>query len=115
MTSKAISRGGLAFSSHARILVVDDFGPFRDTVRSMLEVRPDLLIVAEASNGQEAIEKAGEFCPDLILLDVSLPNLNGIAAARAIQNVVPDSKIIFLGRVTDADIVAEAMRLLTIP
>ncbi len=67
-----------------RILVVDDFDPFRQLVRSSLMGKPELQIVGEASDGQEAVQKAVELKPDLILLDIGLPTLNGIEAARQI-------------------------------
>ena len=61
----------------------------------MLAKRPDLQVVAEVSNGLEAVQKAEELKPDLILLDVGLPGMNGIDAAREIRKLVPESKIVF--------------------
>ena len=63
------------------------------------------------SDGLEAVRKAKELMPDLILLDIGLPTLNGIEAARRIRNLAPESKIIFSTQETSADIVQEAMRL----
>ena len=65
-------------------LVVDDFEPFRRFVCSKLESRPDLQVIGEASDGLEAVEKAQALKPDLILLDIGLPSLNGIEAASYI-------------------------------
>lgn len=68
-----------------RILLADDFEPFRTFVRSLIKPRPEWLIVGEASDGLEAVQKAEELQPDLILLDIGLPNLSGIEAARRIR------------------------------
>jgi PleD family two-component response regulator len=66
--------------SVARVLVVDDFAGFRDAICSRLSNRPDLRVVAEASDGLEAVRKAEELQPDLIVLDISMPKLNGLNA-----------------------------------
>jgi CheY-like chemotaxis protein len=72
-----------------RVLVVEDYEPFRRFVCSTLSKRPDLQIVGEVSDGLEAVLKARELRPDLILLDVGLPTLNGIEAARRIRELSP--------------------------
>jgi DNA-binding NarL/FixJ family response regulator len=102
--------GGVGVSS-VRILVVEDFEPFRGFIRSTLEKKPDLHIVCEVSDGLEAIQKAVELKPDLILLDIGLPSLNGIEAARQIRKLVPESKIVFLSQESSAEIVQEAFSL----
>jgi DNA-binding NarL/FixJ family response regulator len=94
-----------------RILVVDDFEKFRQFVVEMLGKRPELQVVGEASDGLEALQKAVELRPDLILLDISLPSLNGIEVARQMRSLVPESKIIFLTRESSADVVQEALGL----
>lgn len=91
--------------------MVDDYEPFRRFVRSTLGKRPELQIVGEASDGFEAVEKAEELQPDLILLDVGLPTLNGIEAARQIHTLAPESKMIFLSQESSADMVQEALSL----
>ena len=95
--------------SSVRILVVDDFEPWRQQVCSMLETRPDVRVVAEAGDGLEAVQKAQELNPDLILLDIGLPNLNGLEAAKRICQVAPDAKIVFLTQNRDRDVVQAAL------
>ena len=97
--------------STVRILVVDDFKEFRQFVVEMLGKRPELQVVGEASDGLEALQKAVELRPDLILLDISLPSLNGIEVARQMRSLVPESKIIFLTRESSSDVVQEALGL----
>src|SRR3977135_444425 len=94
-----------------RVLVVDDFEPLRLFVASTLQKRPDLRIVFEASDGMQAVHKAEELQPELILLDIGLPTLNGIEAARRIRRLSPESKIIFLSQESSPDVVQEALNL----
>jgi len=94
-----------------RILVVDDFERFRQFVVELLGKRPELQVVGEASDGLEALQKAIELRPDLILLDIGLPSLNGIEVARQMRSFVPDSKIIFLTQESSSDVVQEALGL----
>src|SRR4029077_3007360 len=98
--------------SPVRILVVDDFEPWRRSVSLLLREEPELqVVVGEASDGLEAVQKAVELQPDLILLDIGLPRLNGIEAARQIRELVPESKIIFLTQESSAYAVREALSL----
>ena len=92
------------------VLVVDDFEPFRRFICSRLESRPDLEVIGEASDGLEAVEKAQALKPDLILIDIGLPSLNGIEAAHRICRLVPTSTILFVSQISDADVVQEALR-----
>ena len=95
--------------SSIRVLVVDDFEPFRRFVCSKLESRPDLQVIGEASDGLEAVEKAQALKPDLILLDIGLPSLNGIEAAHRISRLIPTTTILFVSQISDADVVQEAL------
>ncbi len=92
-----------------RVLVVEDFEPFRQLTRSMLGKRSDLQIICEVSDGLEAVRKAEKLKPDLILLDVGLPTLNGFEAARQIRTASPNSKIIFVTQESAPAIVEEAL------
>jgi DNA-binding NarL/FixJ family response regulator len=79
-----------------RVLVVDDFQPWRDFARRTLEKMPGLLIVAEATDGLEAVKNAEEHQPDLVILDIALPKLNGFEVARQIRRTCRTSRIVFL-------------------
>jgi DNA-binding NarL/FixJ family response regulator len=95
--------------SCVRILVVDDYEPFRRFVCSTLGKRPELQIVGEVSDGLEAVQKAQELKPDLILLDIGLPTLNGIEAGRQMSKLAPKSKIIYLTQENDSDVLRAAL------
>jgi DNA-binding NarL/FixJ family response regulator len=95
--------------SSIRVLVVDDYAPFRRVVCSRLESRPDLEVIGEASDGLEAVEKAQALKPDLILLDINLPSLNGIEAARRISRLIPAATILSVSQISDEDVVQEAL------
>jgi DNA-binding NarL/FixJ family response regulator len=92
-----------------RTLVVDDYEPFRRFVCLTVLAHKELQIIGECSDGDEAIQKADELKPDLILLDVSLPSLNGIEAARRIRQVSPNSKILFVTENRSPDIAEVAL------
>jgi DNA-binding NarL/FixJ family response regulator len=95
--------------SSIRILVADDYEGWRRQAFLLLQARPELQIICETSDGSEAVQMAGELKPDLILLDIGLPTLNGIEAARQIRQRSPSSKIIFLSLANSLDIVQEAL------
>ncbi len=96
-------------SASIRILIVDDFEPWRRSLCSVLRQNPAWQIIYEASDGLEAIEKSRELQPDLILLDVGLPKLNGIEAARQIRKLAPRSRILFLSENDCPDVVQAAL------
>lgn len=91
-----------------RVLVVDDFAPWRGYLRSFLTRQPQFDIVGEAIDGFDAVRKAAELLPDLVLLDVALPQLNGIEAARRIRQCAPKTRILFLSEHCDCDIAVAA-------
>ena len=92
-----------------RVLVVDDYEPLRHLFVSTLGRQPELQVIGELSDGLEAVLRARELQPDLILLDIGLPTLNGIEAARRIREQSPESKILFLSENRSWDVVEEAL------
>ena len=92
-----------------RVLVVEDFEPFRRLVVSILQKQPELQIVCEVSDGLESVQKAEELQPDLVLLDIGLPSLNGIEAAQRIRKLSPKSKILFVSQETSTNVVQGAL------
>jgi len=91
------------------VLVVEDHEQFRRFICSTLGKAPELQVVGIVSDGLAAVQKAEELQPDLILLDIGLPNLNGIEAARRIRKLSPESKILFVSQESSADVVREAL------
>jgi DNA-binding NarL/FixJ family response regulator len=92
-----------------RILVVDDFAPWRRSVSTIAQIEPGWHVISEASDGLQAVQKAEELKPDLILLDISLPKLSGIEAARQIRKVAPNSKILFVSTYASWEIAERAL------
>jgi DNA-binding NarL/FixJ family response regulator len=90
-------------------MVVDDFEQWRQQIRSILETRPELRVIAEVADGLEAVQEAKELKPDLILLDIGLPNLDGLEAASRIRQVAPDAAIIFVTQNSDEEMVQAAL------
>ena len=97
--------------SSIRVIVVEDSVPFRKFIREELAKCPDFQVISEISDGLQAVQKAQELQFDLILLDIGLPILNGIAAARQILRLAPESKIIFMTQESSPDVVQEALNL----
>src|SRR5437763_107280 len=93
-----------------RVLVVDDFAPFRRFVNSTLQKKLGLLVVGEAADGLDAVQMAEKLQPDIIVLDIGLPVLNGIEAARRIRAVSSLSKTLFMSQASSTDVVEEAHR-----
>jgi DNA-binding NarL/FixJ family response regulator len=92
-----------------RILVVDDFEPARRSLCSILSTQEQLHVVGEAADGLAAVQRAQELQPEVILLDIGLPGLNGIEASSEIRKVAPKSKILFVSQFNDGDIVRAAL------
>jgi CheY-like chemotaxis protein len=117
MNSVIDSSTGVLNSEHkgaavaaVRVLLVDDFEPCRDLVSLVLKQQPGYAIVAEVGNGLEAVQKAEELKPDLVVLDVGLPELNGIEVARRIVRCSPATTILFLTGNHDTEVAREALR-----
>jgi len=103
--------GLIVTSAVFQVIVVDDFEPWRNFVRSTLKENYPSWLVSEASDELEVVHKAHELQADLIILDISLPKLHGIEAARLIRERCPDAKLLFLTEHRSAEIIQEALRL----
>jgi DNA-binding NarL/FixJ family response regulator len=95
--------------STVKVLVVDDYAPWLHFVSLALAVKPEVQIVGEASDGLTAIQKVLELEPDVVILDIGLPDINGIQVAKQILEVVPKVRILFLTENTAPEIVRAAL------
>jgi two-component system, NarL family, response regulator NreC len=93
-----------------RILLADDHTVMRRGLRLLLESRPEFSVVAEASDGRQALEQAEATEPDVAVLDIAMPNLNGIEAAQRISATLPNTAIVILSMHTDESYVLRALR-----
>jgi DNA-binding NarL/FixJ family response regulator len=102
------NRGKMRTLRNIRVLVVEDFDPFRQLICSLVSNYPGFEVVGEASDGLEAIDKAQELTPDLILLDIGLPSLDGMQVARRLRNLI-SARIIFVCQDTSEDVIHAAL------
>jgi two-component system NarL family response regulator len=93
-----------------RTLIVDDHALFRRGLEMVLDGEPDIELAGQASDGAEAVAKAGEILPDVVLMDVRMPRSNGIEACRAMKEVAPSAKIIILTISDEEEDLFEAIR-----
>ncbi|MEH2061255.1 MAG: response regulator transcription factor [Nostoc sp.] len=93
-----------------KVLLVDDQGLIRQGLRALLELEPDIEIVGEAENGEQAINLVAEFQPDVVLLDIRMPIMDGVAATREIQKHFPKTKILVLTTFDDDEYVSAALK-----
>jgi DNA-binding NarL/FixJ family response regulator len=104
-----VTAGQNCAPNSARILVVDDYAAWRARVREILAVQPEWRVIAEAANGVDAVRKANDLQPDIVILDIGLPLLNGIEAAKVIREKSPRSRVVFLTQTTDSEIIKAAL------
>ena len=97
--------------SRLRLVIADDHDLLRDGIRSRLADEEFVNIVGEARNGREAVDLCVDLKPDMVLLDISMPVLNGLEAAVEIKNALPDIKILFLSIYDNEEYVREALRI----
>ncbi|MBC1221154.1 response regulator transcription factor [Nostoc sp. UCD121] len=93
-----------------KVLLVDDQGLIRQGLRALLELEPDLEIVGEAENGEQAINLVAEIQPDVVLLDIRMPIMDGVAATKEIQKRFPKTKILVLTTFDDDEYVSAALQ-----
>ena len=92
-----------------RLMIVDDHEVVRMGLRAALEVEPDFAVVAEASNGREAIEKARAHAPEIVLMDVRMGGMDGIEACREIRSELPDTRVLMLTSFAEEETVVAAL------
>ena len=97
-------------AKQTRILLADDHGVVRNGFRMILAAQWDMEVVGEAANGREAVDMAGKLAPDVVVLDVTMPELNGIEDARQISKTVPKARILALSMQKDSVYVREMLR-----
>ena len=94
----------------ARVLLADDHATVRYGLKLLIDAEPDMMVVAEAGDGEEAVRKALEARPDVVVMDISMPGMNGLAATRALKQAQPDILVITLTRHTDEAYLQELLR-----
>lgn len=93
-----------------RVLLVDDQALFREGLRTLLSVQPGIQVVGEASNGEQAVEQTRALCPDVVLMDLRMPILDGVAATRQLKSSCPQSKVIVLTTFDDDEYIFDGLR-----
>jgi two-component system nitrate/nitrite response regulator NarL len=93
-----------------KLMLVDDHPIVREGIRSRLSNQPNMKIVAEAENGKEAIRRLQEFSPHVVLMDINMPEMNGLEATKVICKIAPKTKVLVLSMHQDKEYVVEIMR-----
>lgn len=96
--------------SEIRIILADDHTVIRSGLRLLLERQPDMTVVGEAEDGRQAVQRAAELTPDVVVLDIAMPNLNGIEACRQIVSATPRTSIVVLSMHSDESYVMRALK-----
>jgi DNA-binding NarL/FixJ family response regulator len=92
------------------VFLADDHAVVRDGLRFLLEAQPDIKVVGDAANGREAVRRVVQLCPDVVVLDIAMPELNGIEAARGICRDCPSARIVILSMHSTAEHVFRALQ-----
>jgi len=108
-TSIAHVKRGVAVEKPIRVLIVDDYRPLREWVRAKLGLSARFEIAGEAGDGHDAVAKAHEQNPDLVLLDIGLPGMNGIDVAMLLRRAIPRTRILFLSENSDPEVITTAL------
>jgi DNA-binding NarL/FixJ family response regulator len=92
-----------------KVVLADDHAVVRDGLRALLEANPEIKVVGDAATSQEVVDKVAELTPDIVIMDISMPGVNGIEATRQIQQAHPEVKVIILSMLGTADNVFHAL------
>lgn len=105
LVEKLVDRG---VAEKIRVLVVDDQAVVRDAIRALIATQKDMVVVGEAVDGNEAVEKVRQYAPDIVLMDIVMPGINGLKATRMISDERQDTKVLVLSQYDDEDNIRES-------
>ena len=92
------------------IFLADDHAVVRDGLRALLEAQPDMRVIGDAANGRDTVRQVAQLCPDVVVLDIAMPELNGIEAAREIAQVSPATQVIILSMHSTTEHIFQALQ-----
>jgi len=92
------------------VFLADDHAVVRDGLRALLEAHADIQVIGDAADGRETVRQVARLCPDVIVLDIAMPELNGIEAAREIGHVCPSTKVIILSMLSTTEHIFRALQ-----
>lgn len=118
--SKPIEPGSLATRAQSildratkriKVLIVDDHEVVRDGIKSVLELQSDIEVIGQAENGKEALERVGELSPDIVIMDIMMPEMNGLEATKQIYQQYPKTRVVMLSQYDDEENILAAEKL----
>jgi DNA-binding NarL/FixJ family response regulator len=92
------------------IFLADDHAVVRDGLRALLEAQPDMRVIGDAANGRDTVRQVAQLCPDVVVLDIAMPELNGIEAAREIAQVSPATQVVILSMYSTTEHIFQALQ-----